>query len=181
MLEEETQLSQLNVLITKEEIEKRVTELAAEIRGDYLGRNPLLIGILKGSFVFMSDLIRKLNMPLEIDFVRLSTYGRGKESSGEIRLLNSIKAEIKGRHVLLVEDIVDTGFTVSYLLGYLSRKKPSTLRLCALFNKPSRRVIDVPIDYIGFNVPNTFVVGYGLDYSEKFRHLPDLCIVEGSQ
>ncbi|UCC61153.1 MAG: hypoxanthine phosphoribosyltransferase [Dehalococcoidia bacterium] len=179
MLEGETHLSQLSTLITKEEIENRVAELAAEIREDYLGKNPLLLGILKGSFVFMSDLIRKLNIPLEIEFIRLSSYGAGKEPSNRIRLVHGINVPLKDRHVLIIEDIVDTGLTVRYLHDYLNRKRPSSIKLCTLFDKPSRRVVDVTVDYLGFKVPDTFVVGYGIDFDEKFRYLPDLCIMEG--
>lgn len=166
------------VLIPREEIEKKVAELADELRRDYQDKHPLLIGVLKGSFVFMSDLIRKLNIPVEIDFVRLSSYGSGKETSGKIKLAQGVKTPIRGRHVLVIEDIIDSGLTARFLLDYLGRRKPSSLKLCTLLDKPSRRVVDVPIDYLGFTVPDAFIVGYGLDFDEKFRYLPDLCVLE---
>ena len=162
----------------REDIAKRIDELAAQIRRDYRGKNPLLIGVLKGSFVFLSDLVRAMNIPAEIDFVRLASYGAGTESSGKIKLLKDIETPIKDRHVLIVEDIVDRGLTVRFLLDYLSFREPSSLKLCALFDKPSRRKVEVPIDYVGFTVPDEFVVGYGLDLDEKFRYLPDLCVLE---
>lgn len=171
-------MDKLKVIIPKEEIAQRLTELAAEIRRDYKGQNPLLIGILKGSFVFLSDLMRSMNIPVEVDFVRLSSYGAGKENSGKIKLVKDVETPIKGRHVLVVEDIIDRGLTVRFLLDYLSFRKPSSLKLCALFDKPSRRKVEVPIDYVGFTIPDAFVVGYGLDLDEKFRYLPDLCILE---
>ena len=166
------------VIITQEDIAKRVDELASEIRRDYRGKNPLLIGILKGSFVFLADLVRAVNIPAEIDFVRLASYGSGTESSGKIKLVKDIETPIKDRHVLVVEDIVDRGLTVRFLLDYLKFREPASLRLCTLFDKPSRRKVEVPIDYIGFTVPDAFVVGYGLDLDEKFRYLPDLCTLE---
>lgn len=166
------------VIITRKEIAEKVAELAAEIRKDYRGKNPLLIGILKGSFVFMSDLVRAMNMPVEIDFVRLASYGAGTDTSGKIKLIKDVETPIKGRHVLVVEDIVDRGLTVRFLLDYLRFRKPSSLKLCALFDKPSRRKVEVPIDYVGFTVPDAFVVGYGLDFDEKYRYLPDLCILK---
>ncbi len=166
------------VIVTREEIAKKVAELAVKIRKDYKGKNPLLIGILKGSFVFMSDLVRAVNIPVEIDFVILSSYGAGKESSGKIKLVKDVQTPIKDRHVLVVEDIVDRGLTVRFLMDYLSFRKPASVKLCALFDKPSGRKVEVPIDYVGFTVPDAFVVGYGLDYDEKFRYLPDLCVLE---
>jgi len=171
-------LKKPRVIITQEDIAKKVDELAAEIRKDYRGKNPLLIGILKGSFVFLADLVRAMNIPAEIDFVRLASYGSGTESSGKIKLVKDIETPIKDRHVLVVEDIVDRGLTVRFLLDYLSFRKPASLKLCTLFNKPSKRKVEVPIDYVGFTVPDAFVVGYGLDLDEKFRYLPDLCILE---
>ena len=171
-------MDKLKVIIPKEEIAQRLTELAAEIRRDYKDKNPLLIGVLKGSFVFLSDLMRSMNIPVEVDFVRLSSYGAGKENSGKIKLVKDVETPIKGRHVLVVEDIIDRGLTVRFLLDYLSFRKPSSLKLCALFDKPSRRKVEVPIDYVGFTIPDAFVVGYGLDLDEKFRYLPDLCILE---
>jgi len=171
-------LDKLKVLISKEEIEGKVDELADELRRDYQDKHPILIGILKGSFVFMSDLIRKLNIPVEIDFVMLSSYGAGRETSGKIKLLQRVKTPIMGRHVLVIEDIIDSGLTVRFLLNYLGRRKPSSLKLCTMFDKPSRRVVEIPIDYVGFTIPDAFVVGYGLDLDEKFRYLPDLCVLE---
>lgn len=166
------------VIITREEIAKKVAELASRIRKDYKGKNPLVIGILKGSFVFMSDLVRAMNIPVEIDFVVLSSYGASRESSGKIKLVKDVQTPINGRHVLVVEDIIDRGLTVRFLLDYLKFRKPASLKLCAMFDKPARRKVEVPIDYLGFTVPDTFVVGYGLDYDEKFRYLPDLCVLE---
>ena len=165
-------------IITREDIAKRVDELADQIRRDYRGKNPLLIGVLKGSFVFLSDLVRAMNIPAEIDFVRLASYGAGTESSGKIKLVKDIETPIKDRHVLIVEDIVDRGLTVRFLLDYLSFRKPASLKLCTLFDKPSRRKVEVPIDYRGFTIPDAFVVGYGLDCNEQYRYLPDLCVLE---
>ena len=166
------------VIISKEDIAQRVDELALQIRSDYKGKNPLLIGVLKGSFVFLSDLVRAMNIPAEIDFVRLASYGAGTESAGKIKLVKDLETPIKDRHVLVIEDIVDRGLTVRFLMDYLSFRQPASLKLCALFDKPSRRKVEVPIDYAGFTVPDAFVVGYGLDLGEKFRYLPDLCIFE---
>ena len=166
------------VIIAREDIAQRVGELADQIRRDYKGKNPLLVGALKGSFVFMSDLIRGMNIPAEIDFVRLSSYGSRRETSGKIKVTKRLETPIKDRHVLVIEDIVDSGLTVGFLLDYLKRQKPASIKLCTLFDKPSGRKVEVPIDYLGFTVPNAFVVGYGLDLDEKFRYLPDLCILE---
>ena len=169
---------QLRILISRDEIAKAVDRLAREINKDYQGKQPLLIGVLKGSFVFMSDLIRRLDLPLELDFVRLSSYGAAQESSGKVRVVQGIKTPMKGRDVLVVEDIVDTGITASFLLDYLKTKRPASLKFCALTDKPSRRSIPISIDYLGFAVPDKFVVGYGLDCDEKFRNLPDIYVIE---
>jgi hypoxanthine phosphoribosyltransferase len=168
-------LPQLQPLLTPQEIKVTVERLAQEIQRDYQGKTPLLLGVLKGSFMFMADLIRNLDMPLEVEFVALSSYGRGrKESSGKVKVAQGLRTSIKGRHVLVIEDIVDTGITLSFLLKYLQLKKPASLKICALFDKAPRRQVPVPIDYLGFSVPDAFVVGYGLDYDEQFRHLPGL-------
>jgi hypoxanthine phosphoribosyltransferase len=169
----------LHTLFRRDEIEATVKRLAAEIRGDYYGKYPLLIGVLKGSFMFMADLIRLLDFPLEVDFIRLSSYGRGRQSSGRIKVVQGLRSEVKGRDVLVIEDIVDTGFTTSFLLDYLRKKKPASLKLCALTDKPSRRQIPVTIDYLGFTIPDKFLVGYGLDWDEKFRNMPDIHVLEG--
>ena len=168
----------LSLLFTKDEIATTVSRLAAEISRDYQTKHPILIAVLKGSFVFLADLIRQLDFPLEIEFVRLSSYGRGTESSGKIRVIQRPQSEIKGRHVLVIEDIIDTGFTSVFLLDYLNRKKPASLKLCVLTDKPSRRQVPVNIDYRGLTVPDKFIVGYGIDWDEKFRYLPDIYAVE---
>lgn len=170
-------MTEIEVLISEHEIKEKVTELAAILKEEYQDKHPLIVGILKGSFVFMADLIRSMGIPVEIDFVQLSSYGAARESSGKIKVGHRLKTPIKGRDVLVVEDIVDTGLTIRFLLNYLKRKRPESLKLCALFDKPSRRVVDVPIDYLGFTIPDAFVVGYGLDWNERFRYLRDLCIV----
>jgi hypoxanthine phosphoribosyltransferase len=166
------------ILITKEEIYREVFRLAQEISIDYDGKNPLLLGILKGSFVFMADLVRLLEIPLEIEFVSLSSYGSAKISSGKVKVVKGLRSPLEGRDVLVVEDIVDTGLSTSYLLGYLHKRKPASVKLCALLDKPARRKTKVHIDYLGITIPDRFVVGYGLDVDEKFRNLPDLCILE---
>ena len=173
-----TSETRFHILFTREEILAVVERLAAEIEKDYLGKNPLLIGILKGSFIFLADLIRHLDFPLEIDFVGLSSYGGGMETSGKVRVERGLRTEVRGRHVLVVEDIVDTGLTTGFLLEYLRKRKPASLKLCALTEKPSRRVTPVDIDYLGFTVPDKFLVGYGLDFNQKFRNLPDICYIE---
>jgi len=165
------------ILFSREEIEAAVKRLAAEIRKDYLGKRPILIGILKGSFMFMADLIRLLDFPLEVEFVRLSSYG-GRETSGKVREVQGLLSPIKDRDVLVIEDIVDTGLTTGFLLDYLRKKMPASLKLCALTDKPSRRRRSVTIDYLGFTVPNKFIVGYGLDLDEKYRNLPDIYVLE---
>ncbi len=169
---------QLKILISRDEIVKTVDRLACEISRHYQGRRPLFIAVLKGSFVFMSDLVRRLDLPLEVEFIKLSSYGAARESSGEARVVQGLETSIKDRDVLVVEDIVDTGVTISFLLDYLRKKKPASLKLCALADKPSRRTVPVPIDYLGFTVPDKFVVGYGLDCDEKFRNLPDIYAME---
>jgi len=167
-----------HILFRREEIEATVKRLAAEIKQDYQGKHPLLLGILKGSFMFMADLIRLLNFPLEVEFIRLSSYRGSRESSGRIKVVQGLRSPVKGRDVLVIEDIVDTGLTISFLLDYLWKRKPASLKLCALTDKPSRRQVPVTIDYLGFTVPNEFIVGYGLDWDEKFRNLPDICVLE---
>jgi hypoxanthine phosphoribosyltransferase len=169
---------QLKILISRDEIAKAVNRLAREIKRDYQDKQPLLIGVLKGSFVFLADLIRQLDLPLELDFVRLASYGAARESSGRVRIIQGVKTPVKDRDVLVIEDIVDTGITTSFLLGYLRKKKPASLKLCALTDKPSRHKIPVSIDYLGFTVPNKFIVGYGLDCNQRLRNLPDIYTLE---
>jgi len=166
---------ELKILISRRKIGAIVKRLGEEIRRDYAGKNPLVVGVLKGSFVFLADLVRAIDMPLEIDFVKLTSYGRGTQSSGVITVLLDLNCQLEGRHVLIVEDIVDSGLTTSFLSDYLRQKGPASVRLCAFTSKPSRRKVDIDIDYLGLAVPDKFLVGYGLDYAEKYRYLPDIC------
>jgi hypoxanthine phosphoribosyltransferase len=168
----------LKLLFTKEEIAATVSRLAAEISRDYRDKHPLLIAVLKGSFVFLADLVRQLDFPLEIEFVRLSSYGKGTQSSGRVRMAAGTTAKIRGRHVLVIEDIIDTGLTAAFLLDYLRQRKPASLKLCTLTDKESRRRVMVNIDYRGLVVPDKFIVGYGIDWNERFRHLPDIYYLE---
>jgi hypoxanthine phosphoribosyltransferase len=171
----------LQVLYPRQEIEVAVTRLAAEITREYQGHNPLLLGVLNGSFVFMSDLVRRLDFPLETGFVQLSSYGRGKESSGKIKISQELKTPVLGKNVLVAEDIIDTGNSLAFLSDYLQKKNPDSLRFCCLLDKPSRRQVPVKVDYRGFTVPDKFLVGYGMDYAEQYRNLPDICILSGEK
>ena len=168
----------LHILFSRNEIRDAVHRISQQLANDYKQKNPLLIGVLKGSFVFMADLVRSLNIPLELDFVHLSSYGQDKQSTGKIELVQGLKTPIKGRDILIVEDIVDTGCTTNYLINHLKQKVPASIKLCSLLDKPSRRKIPVTIDYLGFTVPNKFIVGYGIDYNEQFRYLPDIYVIE---
>ncbi|MDH7484996.1 MAG: hypoxanthine phosphoribosyltransferase [Anaerolineae bacterium] len=158
------------VLITAEEIQKRVAELGRQISADYEGRDLLLIAVLKGGVLFLSDLMRHITVPHAIDFMAISSYGLSTETTGVVRILKDLDEPIDGRHVLIVEDIVDTGRTMDYLLRILQARHPASLRVCTLLNKPGRREIEVPLDYVGFDIPNRFVFGYGLDLREIFRN-----------
>jgi len=168
----------LKILINCDEIAQAIKRLAFEIRRDYQNKQPLLIGVLKGSVIFMSDLVRQLDLPLELDFIRLSSYGAARESSGKVSVVQGVKTPVKGRDILVIEDIVDTGITISFLLDYLKKKRPASLKLCTLTDKPSRRRVPVSIDYRGFTVPNKFIVGYGLDLDQRFRNLPHIYTLE---
>jgi hypoxanthine phosphoribosyltransferase len=168
---------ELRVLIRHAAIEKRVRSVARHITRDFKGQRVHLIGVLKGACIFLSDLVREINLETSIDFIAVSSYGRGKDSSGQVRLLKDLDTSIKGLNVILVEDILDTGLTVNYLLRVLKQRKPKSLRVAALLDKPARRLQPVKADYVGFKIPNEFVVGYGLDYAERFRNLKDVCVL----
>ena len=171
--------AELRVLFHRQEIEATVRRLASEISQDYRHKNPLLLGILRGSFVFLADLIRHLDFPLEVDFIGLSSYGSSTQTSGKIKVVKKLETPVRDRDVLVVEDIVDSGLTTTFLLDYLQKQKSASVKICALSDKPSRRKVPVNIDYLGFTVPNKFLVGYGLDANQKFRNLPDICYLEG--
>jgi hypoxanthine phosphoribosyltransferase len=160
------------ILIDQETLSSRVAELGAEVSGDYEGRDLLLIGVLKGAVFFMADLMRHLTVPCEVDFMAISSYGAQTDSSGVVRILKDLDINIEGRHVLVVEDIIDSGLTLSYLMRNLESREPASLEICALLTKPDRREIDVPVRWIGFEIPNKFVIGYGLDFAERYRNLP---------
>jgi hypoxanthine phosphoribosyltransferase len=166
------------VLVDEETLRNRVAELGEEISRDYAGRDLLLIGVLKGAVFFMADLMRHLTVPCEIDFMAISSYGASTDSSGVVRILKDLDINIEGREVLVVEDIIDSGLTLSYLMRNLTARRPATLEVCALLTKPDRREIDVPVRYVGFEIPNRFVVGYGLDLAERYRNLPYVGVLQ---
>ncbi|HEY7195566.1 MAG TPA: hypoxanthine phosphoribosyltransferase [Gaiellaceae bacterium] len=160
------------ILIDENALQSRIAELGAEITRDYEGREPLLIGVLKGAIFFMADLMRKIELPCEVDFMAISSYGAGVDSSGVVRIMKDLDVSIENRNVLIVEDIIDSGLTLSYLLRNLEARHPASLEICALLTKPERRENDVRCRYVGFEIPNRFVIGYGLDFAERYRNLP---------
>jgi hypoxanthine phosphoribosyltransferase len=160
------------VLLSEEQIEAKVAELGKRISDDYAGRELTLVSVLKGSLPFMADLMRRITLPLRIDLMEVSSYGgTSTESSGLVRILKDLSAPIDGRDVLLVEDIIDTGLTLNYLIRYLKGKNPNSIKVCTLLDKPARRLVEIPLDYVGFEIPDAFVVGYGLDFGEVYRNL----------
>lgn len=164
-------------LIEEKDIEKRVKELAAEINSDYEGQEVVFIGVLKGAVVFISDLMRNVTADAKLDFIAVSSYGDSTESSGVVRLLKDLDLTIKDKHVIVVEDIIDTGLTLEYLLHVLMQRHPKSIEICTLLDKPSRRKADIEVKYVGFQIPDEFVVGYGIDYAENYRHLPYVGII----
>jgi hypoxanthine phosphoribosyltransferase len=167
----------LKVLIRRARIQKRVVEVARAITRDFKGERVHLVGVLKGACIFLADLAREINLETSIDFIAVSSYGKGNKTSGQVRVLKDLDSSIEGLNVVVVEDILDTGVTLTYLLRVLKQRKPKTLKIAALLDKPSRRIKDVKGDYVGFTIPNDFVVGYGLDYAERYRNLKDVCIL----
>ena len=165
------------VLIDEEALRRRIGELGEEISRDYQGREVLLVGVLKGAVFFMADLMRELTVPCEIDFMAISSYGAGTNSSGVVRILKDLDMNISGRDVLVVEDIIDSGLTLSYLMRSLRARKPASLEVCTLLTKPERREVEVPVRYVGFEIPNRFVIGYGLDFDQRFRNLPYVAVL----
>jgi hypoxanthine phosphoribosyltransferase len=168
------------ILLSGERIQARVAELGAQLATDYAGRDPVLVSVLKGSIVFLADLVRKMEIPLSIDLMEVSSYGASTESSGQVRILKDLSMAIDGRDVIVVEDIIDTGLTLNYLLRYLHDKGPASIRICCLLDKPARRLADIAIDYRGFTIPDRFVIGYGLDYDERYRNLPYIGVLRPS-
>ncbi len=166
-----------DVLISREEIDKMVTGLADRITKDYQGREVVMVGILKGSFIFMSDLVRKIDLPMVIDFMSVSSYYGGTKSSGIVKIVKDLDSDIEGKHVIIVEDIVDSGLTLANLKEMLLTRNPASLAVCAAFDKPDRRKVDIAAEYTGSKIPDEFIIGYGLDYDGKFRNLPDVCIL----
>jgi hypoxanthine phosphoribosyltransferase len=166
------------VLFSKAEIDLKVHELGSCLSRDYAGQELLMVGILKGAVVFMADLLRAMNIDVQIDFMAVSSYGASSKSTGVVRILKDLDKSIEHRHILIVEDIVDTGLTLNYLLEILKARNPASVRICTLLDKPSRRKANVPVDYNGFAISDEFVVGYGLDYNEKYRYLPEICVLK---
>ena len=168
------------ILLDAETIAARVAELGAQLASDYQGKDPVLVSVLKGALVFLADLMRSMDLPTSIDLMEVSSYGAATESSGQVRILKDLSKPIEGRDVIVVEDIIDTGLTLNYLLGYLADRQPASIKICCLLDKPARRLADIPIDYIGFTIPDRFVIGYGLDYDERYRNLPYIGVLKPS-
>jgi len=168
------------ILLTGDEIAARVADLGAQLAADYAGRTPVLVSVLKGSIVFLADLIRAMDVPLNVDLMEVSSYGSATESSGQVRILKDLSSSIEGRDVVVVEDIIDTGLTLNYLLRYLAERHPASVRVCCLLDKPARRLAEIEIDYRGFTIPDRFVIGYGLDYDERYRNLPYVGVLRAS-
>ncbi len=168
----------VEVLFTEEQLREKVAELGARITADYQGKTPLIVSVLKGSYVFMADLTRQIDTKCNIDFMVVSSYGSGTKTSGEVQIIKDIGSKIEGRDLIIVEDILDSGVTLSYLIKVLKARGVNSIRLCTLLSKPERRKVDVPVDYLGFEVPDEFVVGYGLDYDETYRNLPYIGILK---
>ena len=168
------------VLLSSEQVQARVAELGAQLSADYAGRDPVLVSVLKGSIIFLADLVRAMPIPLSIDLMEVSSYGASTESSGQVRILKDLSTSIAGREVVVVEDIIDTGLTLNYLLRYLHDKGPASIRICCLLDKPARRLAEIEIEYRGFTIPDRFVIGYGLDYGERYRNLPYIGVLRPS-
>ena len=166
------------VLISEEELEAKVSELAAVLAREYENENPVFIGILKGSFVFMADIMRKINIYCDIDFMAVSSYGNKSKSTGAVKINKDLSQDIEGRSVVIIEDILDSGLTLSYLKKYLMNRNPKSIKICTLLDKPARRKADIKADYFGFDIPDAFVVGYGLDYAERYRNLPFIGVLK---
>lgn len=166
------------ILISEEQLHQRVADIAWQVSRDYAGLNPLLVGVLKGVLFFMSDLLQSLTIHAEIDFIAISSYSPETRKRGMVRLVKDLEIPIEGRHILFVEDVIDTGLTLNYILGNLRSRNPASLEMCVLFNKPNHRLIEIPIKYKGFDLPDRFVVGYGLDYREKYRNLPFVALLK---
>ena len=169
----------MRVIVSEEKLKRRVEELGEEISADFRGKDPIIVSILRGGFIFTSDLVRLLDFPHEIDFVSVSSYGDGTSSSGVVRLLKDLNTNVRGRHLLLIDDIIDTGLTIDYLAKDLSLRSPASLTIVALLEKQIKRKFDLPTKYVGFRIPDTFVVGYGLDFNQKYRHLPFIADLDG--
>ena len=168
------------VLLTHEQIQARVAELGAQLAADYAEREPVLVSVLKGSIIFLADLVRAMPVQVSIDLMELSSYGASTQSSGQVRILKDLSGPIRGRDVIVVEDIIDTGLTLNYLLRYLADKGPASIKIVCLLDKPARRLAEIPIDYRGFTIPDRFVIGYGLDYDERYRNLPYIGVLKPS-
>ena len=168
------------ILFSEEQLKERVAQIAAQIDRDYAGKELMLVSVLRGSFIFMADLVRAITVPCTVDFMAVSSYGAGTVSSGQVQITKDLSEDITGRHLLVVEDILDSGNTLSYLLEVLRARKPASIRLCTLLDKPERRVKPVQLDYTGFTIPDAFVVGYGLDYDEYYRNLPYIGVLRPS-
>lgn len=166
------------ILLDTPAIDARVAELGAQLSNDYAGRDPVLVSVLKGSLVFLADLMRAMDLPSSIDLMEVSSYGAGTETSGQVRILKDLSKPIEGRDVIVVEDIIDTGLTLNYLLRYLAERHPASIKVCCLLDKPARRLAEIVIDYRGFTIPDRFVIGYGLDYDERYRNLPYIGVLK---